>query len=209
VSAVASLVKAVDVNTTGDLVLISALAAVWLAAGLLADGLPVAGTARAVGRRAGLLSTLATAGAAVLGTVAVLSLVLPGASAAPAAALLPAVPALVVLFVSRRRLTALRRAAAAFATAPLAPLPPALRAAAAHPMIAAPLQVTGLAALAGLPIAGGLITVPCDDLPGIAIVIAGAAVVAIGVRHALRHSRLSLLVLAPTRRTPRGLTSAR
>jgi hypothetical protein len=76
-------------------------------------------------------------------------------------------------------------------------------------LIAAPLQVTGLAALIGLPIAGDLVAVPGTDMAGIAITVAGAAVLAIGVRHAARHSRLSLLALAPIRRTPRELSSTR
>jgi len=202
-------VKAVFVNTTGDLILIGALAAVWLVAGLLADGLPIAGTASELRRRARTLSILVGVGAAVFVAVPVLTAVLPGESSAPAAALLPAVPALIVLTVTARRLAMLRRAAGAFATAPLAPLPPALRAAAAHPMIAAPLQVTGLAAIVGLPIAGGLVAVPGADVAGIAITVVGAAVLAIGVRHAARHSRLSLLALAPIRRAPRELSSTR
>jgi hypothetical protein len=72
-----------------------------------------------------------------------------------------------------------------------------LRAAAAHPLILVPLQVTGLATLVSLPIAGGLVKVPGADLAGIAITVVGVAVLAIGVRAGLRHSRLSLLVLAP------------
>jgi hypothetical protein len=199
-------VKAVDVNTTGDLILIGALAAVWLTAGLLADGLPIAGTAAVLRRRATLLSILAGAGATIFVAVPILTAALPGESSALAAALLPAVPGLVVLVVTGRRLTKLRRAAAAFATAPLAPLPPALRAAAAHPLVAAPLQITGLAALVALPIAGGLVTVPGADVAGIAITVVGAAVIGIGVRHALRHSRLSLLVVAPIGRAPRRLS---
>ena len=205
----ASLVKAVDVNTTtGDLILIGALAAIWLTAGLLADGLPVAATAGAVGRRAGLLSILVGAGAAVLVIVAITGLLMPGTSA-PAASLPAAVPALIVLTAGLHRLTKVRRAAAAFATAPLAPLPPALRAAAAHPMIAGPMQVTGLAALIGLPIAGGMVTVPGTNLVGIAVAVVAVAVTAIGIRHALRHSRLNSLSFAPIRRTPRQLTSVR
>jgi hypothetical protein len=203
---IAPRVKAVNVNTTGDLILIGALAAVWLTAGLLADCLPLAATADTLRRRATRLSILVGVGAAVLVAVPVLAAALPGTSSAPAAALLPAVPSLIVLIATWRRLTMLRQAAAAFATAPLAPLPPALRAAAAHPLVAAPLQVTGLAALVGLPIAGGLVTVPGADVAGIAITVVGAAVVGIGIRHALRHSRLSLLALAPIRRAPRQLS---
>jgi hypothetical protein len=200
-------VKAVDVNTTVDLVLIGALATTWLAAGFLADALPRAGTARELHRRAGLVTILVVAGAAVFVSVPVITGAIPGTSAAPAAALLPAVPALIVLTTTLRRLTQLRRGAGAFTTAPLAPLPPGLRASAAHPLIAAPLQVTGLAALVGLPVAGSLVAVPGGDMAGIAITTVGLAVVAIGMRHALRHSRLSVLAPAPIRRAPRELSS--
>lgn len=195
-------------DTAADLILIGALAAVWLTAGLLADGLPVARTAAELRRRAGLLSALVGGGAAVFVAVPVTAAVLPGASAAPTAALLPAVPALVVLVATRRRLTQVRLGAGAFATAPQAPVPPGLRAAAAHPLVAAPLQVTGLAALVGLPIAAGLVAVPGGDVAGIAITAVALAVLAIGFRHVLRHSRLSLRVVAPLKRAPRGLTRA-
>jgi hypothetical protein len=194
------------VNTVADLILVTALAAVWVTAGLLADALPTAGTARELHRRARSLSMVVGGGAAVFVTVPLVSGLVPGTSAAPAAALLPAVPVLVVLTAGLRHLTQVRRGAGVFAAAPLTPVPPALRAAAAHPLIAAPIQVTGLAALIGLPIAGRLVTVPGSDVAGIAITVVGVAVVAIGIRAAVRHSRLSLLALAPLgrerRRTP-------
>jgi hypothetical protein len=136
-------------------------------------------------------------GVAVLIAVPLLTGILPGTSAAPAAAVLPAVPALVVLLVTSRRLTQVRQGAGAFATAPLTPAPPALRAAAAHPLVATPLQVTGLAALAGVPIAAGVIDVPGTQVAGIVLTVVGIAVLALGVRHAIRHSRLSLKVFAP------------
>ncbi|MCW2139030.1 hypothetical protein [Actinoplanes cyaneus] len=198
--------NAVDVNTAVDVILIGALAAVWLAAGLLADGLPAAGTARLMRRRARLLAVLAGAGAALFVAVPVVTALIPGASAAPAAALLPAVPALFVLTMGVRKLSWVRRGTGAFATAPLAPVPPALRAAAAHPLISAPLQVTGLAAVVALPLAAGLVQLPGSGVPattgfagvaGIAITVVAVAVVAIGIRAALRHSRLAPLVLAP------------
>ena len=189
--------KSVDVNTATDLVLIGALAGVWLTAGLLADALPGARTARELRRRARALSILVGGGLAVFAAVPLVTGILPGTSAAPAAAVLPAVPALVVLMATVGRLTQVRRGAGAFATAPLTPAPPALRAAAAHPLVATPLQVTGLAALAGLPIAAGVIDVPGVQVAGIVLTVAGFAVMALGVRHALRHSRLNVKVFAP------------
>ena len=181
-----------NVNTVADLVLAGTLVAVWLTAGLVANTLPAARSARELRRRAGQLSLLVAAGAAVFVAVPLVTAVLPGDSAAPAAALAPAVPALVVLTASLRRLTQVRRGAGAFAAAPMTPVPPALRAAAAHPLVLVPLQVTGLVTLIGLPIAGGLVTVPGADLAGIAITVVGVAVLAIGVRAAMRHSGLAL-----------------
>ena len=70
------------------------------------------------------------------------------------------------------------------------------------------LQVTGLAALVGIPIAAGLVTVPGADVAGIAITAVALAVAAIGIRHAMRHSRLSVRVVAPLKRAPRSLTRA-
>jgi hypothetical protein len=201
-------VKSVDVNTTTDLILIGTLAAVWLAAGLLADTLPDARTARALRRRARALSTLVGAGAAVFIAVPVVTGLLPGDSAAPAAALLPAVPALFVLTMTARRLTQVRRGAGAFGAAPLTPAPPALRAAAAHPWLAVPLQMTGLAALVGVPIAADLVDLPGSDVAAIAITVVGIAVLSLVVRHALRHSRLNLAVLAPLGRVRQAPASA-
>jgi hypothetical protein len=196
-------VNAVDVNTAADLILIGALAAIWLAAGLLADTLPTARTALELRRRVVLLSTVIALGAAVFVAVPLVADLLPGESAAPAAALLPAIPGLFVLFVTVRRLTRVRQGAGAFAAAPQTPTPPALRAAAAHPLITTPVQVTGLAALVGLPIAAGLIEVPGASVAAIPLTVVGAAVAMVGIRAAIRHSRLSLLALAPIRSTRR------
>jgi hypothetical protein len=194
------------VNIATDLVLVGTLAAIWLTAGLLADAMPTARTARELRRRAGIISLLVGAGAAVFVAIPVVTGLLPGASAAPAAALLPAVPALVVVTSTLRRLTHIRRGTAAFAAAPHTPLPPALRAAAAHPMVTVPLQVTSLAALIGLPIAGRVVEVPGRDLAGIALAVVAVAVLAIAVRAGLRHNRLSVRVVAPAaKRAPRIL----
>jgi hypothetical protein len=121
------------VNTVADLILVSALAAVWLTAGLLADALPAAGTARELRRRVRTVSMMVGGGAAVFVAVPLVSGLMPGTSAAPAAALLPAVPVLVVLTAGLRHLAQERRGAGAFAAAPLTPVPPPHPAAAAHP----------------------------------------------------------------------------
>jgi hypothetical protein len=110
---------------------------------------------------------------------------------------------MIVLTVTWRRLTQIRRGAGAFATAPMTPVPPALRAAAAHPLVMVPLQVTGVATLIGMPIAAGLVTVPGTRAAGVAITIVGVAVIATGIRAALRHSKLSVRVIAPLKRSTR------
>ncbi|MFF5295048.1 hypothetical protein [Paractinoplanes globisporus] len=188
-------------DIAADLILAGALAAAWLAAGLVADGLPGVRTARELRRKSGVLSALVAAGAAVFVAVPLVTWFVPGESTAPTATLLPAVPGLIVLTLGVRRLGQVRRGAGAFASAPQTPVPPALRAAAAHPLILVPMQVTGLAALVGLPIAARLVEVPGADVAGIATTVMGAAVVVIGVRAAVRHSRLSLLALAPIGRS--------
>jgi hypothetical protein len=174
-------------TTIVDLGLLGAIAAVWLAAGLLAETLPEARTARALHRRTRVLLTLVVGGGGLLVAVPVVAMVGPAEKAAMAA-LLPGVPALLAFSTTLRRLNWLRRGAAAFAAAPATPASPALRAAAAHPLLATPLQVTGLAALAGAPIAWRAVQLPGA---GMAITTVVLAVVAIGVRHAVRHSRLA------------------
>jgi len=196
------------VNTATDLILAGALTTVWLAAGLLVETLPTARTARELRRRAGVLCLLVGAGAAVFVAVPVVSGLVAGASSAPSAALLPAVPAAIVLTVTRRRLRQIHRGAGAFATAPLAPLPPGLRAAAAHPLVGVPLQITALAALAGLPVAAGVVALPDSAAAGIASTVVGLAAIATAVRAGVRHSRLSVPAVIPRARAPRELTRA-
>jgi hypothetical protein len=196
-------VKAVNVQTATDLTLIAALAGVWLAAGLLAETLPTSQTALELRRRTVLLSTVIIVGAAVFVAIPLVVWVLPGKSAAPAAALLAAVPGLFALTVTVRRLTRVRQGAGVFAAAPQTPVPPALRAAAAHPLLTTPLQVTGLAALVGLPIAAGVIAVPGSSVAAVAITVVAVAVLVIGVRAAIRHSRLTMQAFAPISSTRR------
>jgi len=139
-------------------------------AAALADVLPRVTTAAALRRRATALLV------AVVATVAG-SLALAG--------LRGAVPVLAVAVVSVPRLNRVRRGAAAFGTAPHTPAPPGLRAAAAHPRLVLPIQVTAVAGLAA-----ALVSLTAPAVLGIVLTAGGLLAVAIAVRHGLRHSRL-------------------
>jgi hypothetical protein len=176
-----------------NLVSTLAIAAVWLIAGALADGLPRRSTAAALRRRTGVVLLLAAAGMAAMVWVAVGALLTAGPTDADQIALglaLPAVPALVVAVRTVGRLRRLWAGAGAFTTAPGTPVPPRLRAAAAHPMIALPPQVAGLATLPAMATASGLVPATDSGLAGLVLTAAGLTVVTVGIRHALRHSRL-------------------
>ncbi|MER7460470.1 hypothetical protein [Micromonospora sp. NPDC126480] len=186
------------------LVVLLPLAAVWLAAGWLADRLPAAEQARELRRRTGHVLALTATGLVV--TAAVLAVGLAGTGPttidrATAGLGLAVGPALVVSACTVRRVRRLRAGAGAFAAAPLTPAPHGLRAAAAHPLVGLPPQVTGLAMLPA--VIGSL----APDLPtgaaGPAITVGALGVAVIGVRHALRHSRLV------ERAAPPAPTSAR
>jgi hypothetical protein len=202
-------VKSVNVHTVADIALISALAVLWLAAGLIADGLPRSATATALHRHATLLSGMLGAGMAMLVAVPIINVSRPGPETAGTAAVLVCVPVAVVLTISMRRLAQVRRGAAALTTAPQAPVPPGLIAGAAHPLIVVPMQVAGLAAVAGLPIAAGVIDVPTALLVAIVCGVAGLVAVAIAIRHGLRHSRLSVGAIAPLKRLPKQFARQR
>ncbi|WBB65701.1 hypothetical protein [Micromonospora sp. WMMD812] len=170
------------------------IATVWLAAGAVADRLPRLDRACALRRRAGWLLTLTLAGLTL--TLGVLGAGLLSAGDAPAdraaAALdLAALPALVVAACTVRRVRRLWAGARAFATAPDTPAPHGLRAAAAHPLIGLPLQVTGLLTVPALITASGSGLFAAPGVTGPAITVGALVVLAVGVRHALRHNRLA------------------
>ncbi|MEV0809302.1 hypothetical protein [Micromonospora sp. NPDC050200] len=176
------------------LIVLLPIAAVWLAAGVVADRLPRLDRARALRRRTGWLLALILTGLGL--TAAVLAVGLTSAGATPvdraAAGLgLAAGPALTVAVCTVRRLRRLRAGAGAFASAPETPAPHGLRAAGAHPLIGLPVQVTALAALPPVLSAAGLDLAADPRLTGPAVTLGGLAVIAIGVRLALRHSRLA------------------
>ncbi|MDG4822228.1 hypothetical protein O7635_10225 [Asanoa sp. WMMD1127] len=172
-----------------ELALTTAVAAAALAAAALADLLPRATSAAVLRRRAARLQLLVGGLLAALAAVALAGLAGYG-DLAPA--VLPlGVPALAVALVSMRRLGRVRRGAAAFATAPHTPAPPGLRAAAAHPLLALPIQVTALAGVAAVLAAAGLVALTVPAVLGVVLTSAGLLVAGIGVRDALRHSRLA------------------
>lgn len=176
-----------------NLAILLAMAAVWLTAGVIAEGLPGITAARALHRRFTTVLALTFAGLAAMTGAALVALVTvdPAPDELVAALALPAPPALAVAVVTLRRLRRLRRAAAAFATAPQVPAPPTLRAGAAHPMVALPVQLTGLAVLPGTAAATGVFELSGPALIGPVLTAAGVGAAIIGVHHALRHSRLA------------------
>ncbi|MEU7925952.1 hypothetical protein [Micromonospora sp. NPDC049107] len=176
-----------------QLTILLPVAAVWLAAGVLADRLPRLRDARALRRRTGWLLALALVGLALIAAVAVGGLTSAGAAPidrAGAGLTLATGPALVVAVCSIRRIRRLRAGAGAFDSAPGTPAPHGLRAAAAHPLVGVPLQVTALATLPAVIAAAGTDLGAEPGITGPAITVGALAVAAIGVRHALRHSRL-------------------
>lgn len=171
-----------------------AIAVVWLTAGIIADGLPRLDSPRALRRRTAWLLALSAIGLGAMATLGSGALIATGptlANRAPLAVALPAATAMAVALLTVRRLRRLHAGAGAFAAAPDAPVPPALRAGAAHPMIALPLQTAGLVSLAALVAATDLIPLTGSAMTGSALTAGLATVSAIGVRHALRHSRLA------------------
>jgi hypothetical protein len=194
-----------------ELAMLIGLAAGWLAAGLVADGLPGARTAGALRRRTGSLLALTLAGLLAMAAVGLAALISAGPTLADRLSLhlaLPAVPAAVVAFSAVPRLRRLWLAAGAFRAAPDTPVPPALRAGAAHPMIGFPLQVAGLVTLPAMVTATGLVALTGPAMIGMVLTAAVFLAVTIGIRHALRHSRLAeraVLVRPPASPRTSGL----
>ncbi|WCN81594.1 hypothetical protein [Micromonospora sp. LH3U1] len=190
-----------------QLTILLPVAAVWLAAGVVADGLPRLRNTHMLHRRTGWLLVLALTGVAL--TTAVLGAGLLSAGTAPvdqaaAGLTLVAGPALVATVCSVRRIRRLRAGAGAFASAPATPAPHGLRAAAAHPLVGLPLQATALATVPAVIAAVGTDLGADPSVTGPAITVGALAVVAIGVRHALRHSRFAEQVQPHTPRSARA-----
>ncbi|MFF0719211.1 hypothetical protein [Micromonospora sp. NPDC003816] len=180
------------------LALLLPVATVWWVAGYLADGLPRMTHARGLRRHTGWLLGLTGVGLALTVALPIAGLSTPGATLADRAAsglTLAAVPAAVVAICTVRRVRRLLAGASTLATAPRTPAPHGLRAAAAHPLIGLPLQVTGLALLPALIAASGAGQFFGPGAAGPAVTVGALGVAAIGVRHALRHNRLAELAM--------------
>jgi len=164
-----------------------ALSAGWLIAALIADALPTAHDPARLRRRVTGLLTLVGVGLA--GTVAMIGWGSAGTD--DAVAVLAVGPALAVAVLAVPRLRRLRAGSAAFRTAPASPTPPGLRADAAHPLLALPMQVAAVALLPIIVQATGGGVVLGAGTAGLVSTAAVLLLVATGVRHALRHSRLA------------------
>jgi hypothetical protein len=183
-----------------DFALTIAASVTWIGAAYLADTLPDRRTARALRRRAGLLAAVVCLGVAAVTAAVVSAGTVRGLGST-------AVAAGIALALAVPRLNRVRRGAAAFAAAPGAPMPPALRAAAAHPLVGFPVQVTALVSLPAVAAATGVVS-STPAVLGFALTAAVLVFATIGVRHALRHSRLretAVAVPARSGRSPRAV----
>ncbi|GIJ08647.1 hypothetical protein Van01_18610 [Micromonospora andamanensis] len=188
------------------LALLLPVIAVWWTAGYLADGLPRLNHARELRRHTGWLLALTLTGLGLTVALPVAGLATVGPTLADRAAdglALAALPALLVAACTVRRLRRLWAGAGALAAAPGTPAPHGLRAAAAHPLLGLPLQVTGLALLPAVVAASGAGQFLGPAATGPAITVAALAVAVIGVRHALRHNRLAERAMPERLSSPR------
>ena len=147
----------------------------WAAAGVLAGCLPRARTGRSLRRRSALL-LLAVGCAAVAGLAASTPLV--------------AVAAAGTLGLAAPRLVRLARRTASFAAAgSRTPAPPLLRAAAAHPAVAVPIQATAYLTIAA-PLATSTSAAPMAPALALAVLVTLHG-------HAVRHRRIAESALLP------------
>ncbi|MEV0154109.1 hypothetical protein AB0H57_10260 [Micromonospora sp. NPDC050686] len=182
------------------------IAGAWVAAGVVAERLPTPDLARVLRQRTGWLLGLTLIGLGLTAAVLAAGLQSPGGTpydrATPGLAL-AVLPALAVAVCTVRRVRRLRAGAGALAGAPGTPAPHGLRAAAAHPLIVLPVQLTALATVPAVLSASGLDLFTGSGVTGAAVTVGVLGALAIGVRHALRHSRLAERV------APAESTSAR
>lgn len=172
----------------------SATAAAWAAASVLTGTLPTAGSVRALRRRAAVLSWLIAGGLMSFGV----ALVVPaGGSVTREQVALLAAPAAVAALSSLPLLGGLRATARAFSPAPGTPTPPTLRASAAHPLLALPVQVVAMTAAAGALFAAGVV----EGSASLAVVLAllTTATGAAALFNGVRYGRLRELATRPAR----------
>lgn len=149
--------------------------ALWAAAGVLAGCLPRARTGRSLRRRSALL---------------LLALVCAAAAGLAVSTPLVAVAAAITLGLATPRLVRLARRTASFAAAgSRTPAPPLLRAAAAHPAVAVPIQATAYLSIAA-PLATSTSAAPVAPALALAVVVTLHG-------HAIRHRRIAESALLP------------
>jgi hypothetical protein len=197
----ATRLRTVSIDVTQPELLVPAgLVALWTAAGAVAGPLAGVPSVRAMRRRTLLLLALTTAAVAATGGALLAS----APSAGPALPLL-GLAALVTAGAAVPRIRRLGTAARAFAAAPGAPVSPALRAMAAHPLVGTPLHAAGAAAILALVSAAGGWR---PDTPT-AVALLGILTAAVWAGHGLRHSRLAEPALLPVRTVRTSVTRAR
>ncbi|NLU77994.1 hypothetical protein HCA58_06210 [Micromonospora sp. HNM0581] len=193
------------------LALLLPVAAAWWTAGYLADGLPRLNHARELRQRTGWLLALTLTGLGLTVALPIAGLGTVGPSPVDDAAdglVFAAVPALLVAGSTVRRLRRLWAGAGALSVTARTPAPHGLRAAAAHPLVGLPLQVTGLALLPAVIMASGAGRFLGSSATGPVITVAVLAVAAIAVRHALRHSHFAERAMPERVSSPRPAASA-
>jgi FtsP/CotA-like multicopper oxidase with cupredoxin domain len=190
-----------EVLLSSDPAVVFSLLGVWAWAGVKATALPYANDARTLRRRAGLVLTLVLIGLA-LAALRVALVVALGQSGwwfvqekVVLALPLLLVPAAATVVWTGPRLLRLRRAARAFPEV----VPPSLRQEAAHPLVAWPVQLTALGALAGA-IVLFFVSYPATAGSSFAVSVAvGLAALVVWHRLRARHVRLGGSVVFPSR----------
>jgi FtsP/CotA-like multicopper oxidase with cupredoxin domain len=190
-----------EVLLSSDPAVVFSLLGIWAWAGVKATALPYANDAGTLRRRAGLVLTLVVLGLA-LAAVRVALVVALGQSGwwfvqekVVLALPLLLVPAAATVVWTGPRLLRLRRAARAFPEV----VPPSLRQEAAHPLVAWPVQLTALGALAGAVVLF-FVSYPATAGSSFAVSVAvGLAALVVWQRLRARHARFGGSVVFPSR----------
>jgi FtsP/CotA-like multicopper oxidase with cupredoxin domain len=199
-----------EVLLSSDPAVVFSLLGIWAWAGVKATALPYANDAATLHRRAGLVLTLVGLGLALVAVRVALVMAL-GQSGwwfvqekVVLALPLLLVPVAATVAWTGPRLLRLRRAARAFPEV----VPPSLRQEAAHPLVAWPVQLTALGALAGAVVLF-FVSYPATAGSSFAVSVAvGLAALLVWQRLRARHARLGGPVVFPSRWSRRARSAA-